>query len=68
MRDLVAVDLQASTRVDAAQILYKCGWSPFEGTDVPLAHRADRAERLGKAPRRRRVRSRAAQALEIKTD
>jgi len=29
--DLVAVDLQAITRVDAAQIRYKCGWSPFEG-------------------------------------
>jgi dihydroorotase len=31
--DLVAVDLGARTRVDAKQILYKCGWSPFEGTD-----------------------------------
>jgi dihydroorotase len=31
--DLVAVDLNASTRVDAAQIRYKCGWSPFEGTE-----------------------------------
>jgi dihydroorotase len=31
--DLVAVDLAAVTRVDAAQIRYKCGWSPFEGTD-----------------------------------
>jgi dihydroorotase len=30
--DFVAVDLQARTRVDAGQILYKCGWSPFEGT------------------------------------
>jgi dihydroorotase len=30
--DLVAVDLAATTRVDAAQIRYKCGWSPFEGT------------------------------------
>jgi dihydroorotase len=29
--DLVAVDLDAPTRVDAAQIRYKCGWSPFEG-------------------------------------
>jgi dihydroorotase len=31
--DLVAVDLAAVTRVDAGQIRYKCGWSPFEGTD-----------------------------------
>ena len=31
--DLVAVDLQAVTRVDAAQVRYKCGWSPFEGTE-----------------------------------
>ena len=30
--DFVAVDLQGVTRVDAAQVLYKCGWSPFEGT------------------------------------
>ena len=30
--DLVAVDLAATTRVDAAEIRYKCGWSPFEGT------------------------------------
>jgi dihydroorotase len=31
--DLVAVDLAATTHVDATQIRYKCGWSPFEGTD-----------------------------------
>jgi dihydroorotase len=31
--DLVAVDLNAVTRVDAAQLRYKCGWSPFEGTE-----------------------------------
>jgi dihydroorotase len=31
--DLVAVDLAATTRVDAAQVRYKCGWSPFEGTE-----------------------------------
>jgi dihydroorotase len=30
--DLVAVDLAGTTRVDAAEIRYKCGWSPFEGT------------------------------------
>jgi dihydroorotase len=30
--DLVAVDLKAPTRVDAQQVRYKCGWSPFEGT------------------------------------
>jgi len=31
--DLVAVDLQTPTRIDTAQIRYKCGWSPFEGTE-----------------------------------
>jgi dihydroorotase len=31
--DLVAVDLAATTLVDKAQVLYKCGWSPFEGTE-----------------------------------
>jgi dihydroorotase len=31
--DLVAVDLEGRTRVDAAQVRYKCGWSPFEGTE-----------------------------------
>ncbi|HUQ51251.1 MAG TPA: dihydroorotase, partial [Gammaproteobacteria bacterium] len=31
--DLVAVDLSGVTRVDAAQVRYKCGWSPFEGTE-----------------------------------
>jgi dihydroorotase len=31
--DLVAVDLEGVTRVDAAQIRYKCGWSPFLGTE-----------------------------------
>ena len=31
--DLVAVDLAATTHVDAKQVLYKCGWSPFEGTE-----------------------------------
>ncbi|MCF8368454.1 MAG: dihydroorotase [Bacteroidales bacterium] len=29
--DLVAVDLKNSTAVDKSNILYKCGWSPFEG-------------------------------------
>jgi dihydroorotase len=32
--DLVAVDLQTVTRVDAAQIRYKCGWSPLEGSEL----------------------------------
>jgi dihydroorotase len=32
--DLVAVDLAATTRVDAAQVRYKCGWSPLEGTEL----------------------------------
>ena len=31
--DLVVADLDATTHVDAAQVRYKCAWSPFEGTD-----------------------------------
>jgi len=30
--DLVVVDLEKEHTVDASSILYKCGWSPFEGT------------------------------------
>lgn len=30
--DLVLVDLNRSYTVDTSNILYKCGWSPFEGT------------------------------------
>lgn len=30
--DLVIVDLDASTTVEPGNILYKCGWSPFEST------------------------------------
>ena len=30
--DLVQVDLNAPITVDKSNILYKCGWSPFEGT------------------------------------
>lgn len=30
--DLVLVDLQAPWTVNSENILYKCGWSPFEGT------------------------------------
>ena len=29
--DLVLVDLHQSVRVEKSNILYKCGWSPFEG-------------------------------------
>jgi dihydroorotase len=29
--DLVLVDLRKPTRVDRTNLLYKCGWSPFEG-------------------------------------
>lgn len=32
--DLVAVDLAARTRVDSAQVRYKCGWSPLEGMEL----------------------------------
>ena len=30
--DLTAIDLEASWGVSPENILYKCGWSPFEGT------------------------------------
>ena len=30
--DLVLVDLNKKTTVSKENILYKCGWSPFEGT------------------------------------
>ena len=33
--DLVLVDLKEDTRVNKANILYKCGWSPFEGHNFP---------------------------------
>ena len=29
--DIVLVDMNSSWKVDASNILYKCGWSPFEG-------------------------------------
>lgn len=33
--DLVIVDLNETTPVDKKNILYKCGWSPFEGQSFP---------------------------------
>lgn len=30
--DLVLADLSSQTKVEKSNILYKCGWSPFEGT------------------------------------
>lgn len=35
--DLVIVDLEKNTTVAKENILYKCGWSPFEGTAFPAA-------------------------------
>ena len=35
--DLLVVDLHASTTVSKENILYKCGWSPFEGQTFPAA-------------------------------
>ena len=35
--DAVIVDLNESTTVRKENILYKCGWSPLEGTTVPAA-------------------------------
>ncbi len=34
LADLAVVDLERETRVDRAQILYKCGWSPLEGSTL----------------------------------
>ena len=33
--DLVLVDLNANTKVEKNNLLYKCGWSPFEGFTFP---------------------------------
>ena len=35
--DLVIVDLDKTTEVTTKNILYKCGWSPMEGTRFPAA-------------------------------
>ncbi len=35
--DLVLVDMNAATKVSKENILYKCGWSPFEGHEFPAA-------------------------------
>jgi dihydroorotase len=35
--DLVIVDLNRPTTVSKGNILYKCGWSPFEGQSFPAA-------------------------------
>jgi dihydroorotase len=35
--DLVIVDLESRTTVSKENILYKCGWSPFEGQTFPAA-------------------------------
>jgi dihydroorotase len=35
--DLVIVDLNESTTVSKQNLLYKCGWSPFEGEIFPAA-------------------------------
>jgi dihydroorotase len=37
--DLVLVDMDSTTSVTKENILYKCGWSPFEGHDFPAAIR-----------------------------
>ena len=38
--DLVVVDVEKSWEVSKENILYKCGWSPFEGTtfDSTITH------------------------------
>lgn len=35
--DLVIVDLNSSTTITKENILYKCGWSPLEGTAIPAS-------------------------------
>lgn len=35
--DLVIADLEKQTTITKENILYKCGWSPFEGTTFPAA-------------------------------
>lgn len=35
--DLVIVDPKQTTTVDKTNLLYKCGWSPLEGTTFPAA-------------------------------
>ena len=35
--DLVLVDLHDKTKVTRENILYKCGWSPFEGHEFPAS-------------------------------
>ena len=35
--DLVLVDMHSNTRVTKENILYKCGWSPFEGHEFPAS-------------------------------
>jgi len=35
--DLVIVDLNGSSDVHARNILYKCGWSPLEGSEFPAS-------------------------------
>ena len=35
--DLAIVDLRAAQRVTAAEVLYKCGWSPLEGETLHSA-------------------------------
>lgn len=35
--DLVLIDPMQATKVTADNILYKCGWSPFEGFDFPFS-------------------------------
>lgn len=35
--DLVLVDMNSSTTVKKENILYKCGWSPLEGTQFPAS-------------------------------
>ena len=37
--DLVLVDMNDTTKVSKENILYKCGWSPFEGHVFPASVR-----------------------------
>ncbi|MBL6751526.1 MAG: dihydroorotase [Nevskia sp.] len=61
--DLVLVDLAATTAVTPSSVLYKCGWSPFEGHTFPAriegtwvnGHRAYWQGRVSPQPHGRRL-------------
>jgi dihydroorotase len=51
--DLALVELSAPYTRERDQVLYKCGWSPFEGRTLPCPHRRDPGQRAGRLRERR---------------